>query len=292
MSKSNTNTGTEEANENEYTVPEKWDDLDPTLIPILEQPSEWFSEVLEAYETAYGQMGKVLSLTPEAITFGVRVTDEMHHIKDLYQTYIRSTEQDGTLLVHNKEESESKEDPTLWMNRNGNSLFIRERVPFEDRVTTPVDLHEELNNIMYHQPHWEDTFDRAVRIAGDMGLSPSVPTLTWEDYLITFKILEKGRDKASYLTPNQKDILNEAHTIAQEMYSQKEIHDPQGPLGHFDDGSTTKSGGFSPKEFNMAFGLLETGRDEVDHLTPTQQDTLNEAHVVVQEMHSIQVQGN
>jgi len=154
---------------NEYSVPDQWQDLDPTLIPLLEQPREWFDNIIDAYETAFGQMGQVESFTPEAVTFDVYLRDRPAFVSDLYQKYLANEYQGETRLVLDREEAQSQNEPALWMSRDGNDrLTIKERVPFTQRVTTTDGLEDELLEIMENNPHWENLLSRAASVAEEM----------------------------------------------------------------------------------------------------------------------------
>lgn len=160
--------------------PDEWDDLSPRLVPLLEQPGEWFQEPVGQYETTLGPLGDVVTLTPEAVVFYVTVRwDQYPKLEDWKdcQTILWPAEEvvagNETKIVPSKTVAEEQDSPAVWIEKDDPNAHVHERVPFEQRVTTVEDLQSELTDIMNNTPDWEDLFDAVDDVAADIGLIDS-----------------------------------------------------------------------------------------------------------------------
>jgi hypothetical protein len=193
-------------------------DIHPALKPLFNEPDKWFRELLniEAYENALGWVTTISKITPEEVTFGAGVVEEPWFINKLYGKYRANDSLHGVRFVVDEESAQNRDEICLWAEKKSDEeLLIWERVPFENRVTTPTELQNEMRDILRAQPDW----DRIISNASDYAQENTVSELTEEEFNTTYKVLETGRDNEENLTPDQKAILNEAHAIVQEMQS-------------------------------------------------------------------------
>lgn len=205
--------------EQSYEIPDEYDDVDPVLIPLLEQPAEWFQEPVSCYETAFGPFGDIVDLTPEAVTFYAGVYGEPEdHRQELLAKWHQSEVINGRASVLGKDTATSQNEPAVWLKEFGDHIGIYERVPFESRVTTFEELKREIDSLIDDgNPYWDETLEAARDVAVEMGLYDTVDTLTDDQYHTTLQVLEVGRDDVDQLTDDEKAVLNEAHCVVQEM---------------------------------------------------------------------------
>lgn len=205
------------------TIPAKYAGLAPALVPLMEQPAEWFQEPTSFYETAFGPFGDIVDLTPEAVTFRAAVYDETPEYREAMLTKWKSSERvSGRLTVPNETAAQNHDEPTVWLNDFGRHVQVYEHVPFDSRVTTVDDFRTEINSLVAIEPGWGELFDTARQVAREMGLDRSVDHLSDTEFETVYEVLEIGRDDTDQLTPDQQAVLNEAHVIVQEM---QEIRD-------------------------------------------------------------------
>jgi len=188
-------------------IPDEYADVDPVLIPLFEEPSEWFQEPVSCYETAFGPFGDIHNLTPEAVTFRAGVYDEVEEYRQSLLDKWRSNRVvDGRITVDDEQEAERKStDPTVWLTEFGRQINIYERVPFDNRVTTPDGLKAEIDKLIDDgNPYWDETFDAAQDVAVDLGLISPAGSLSDDEYHTAYKVLQIGRDESDLLTDNEK----------------------------------------------------------------------------------------
>jgi DNA segregation ATPase FtsK/SpoIIIE-like protein len=158
---------------NETGIPSEWADLSPKLIPLLEQPMEWFQEPVGQYETAFGPFADIDDLTPEAVIF--RFTDRIQdYDTDSFELHQQIAEHRDTVYVFNKDSAENQSTPAAWMEMGYPHFSYFERIPFEERVTTLDELENELTEIMDNTPDWEELFDEVSSVAAEIELTESV----------------------------------------------------------------------------------------------------------------------
>jgi len=155
-------------------IPDEWADLSPQLVPLLEQPMEWFQEPVGQYETAFGPWANVDDLSPEAVVF--RFTGHVRsYDTDTFKLDRQIAEHRDAVYVRNKDSAETQPIPTAWMEVGHPHFSYFERIPFEKRVTTLDELKDELNEIMDDTPDWQELFNEASIVAAEMGLAETEP---------------------------------------------------------------------------------------------------------------------
>ena len=202
-----------------YEIPDRWDDVDPVLIPLLVQTGEWFQEPGSCYETAFGPFGSIVDLTPEAVTFQASVYDEVaEYHEGLRDEWEQSERVNGRVSVADEATATNQDEPAVWLQLFGRHTQIWERVPFESRATTFEEVKTEIDSLIDDgNPYWDETLEAAREVAVEMGLCKPVDTLSDDQLHTTLQVLEVGRDDVDQLTDDQKSVLNEAHVIVQEM---------------------------------------------------------------------------
>jgi hypothetical protein len=137
-----------------------YDVEDKRLIPLFEQPCDWFQDYApdEHYETAAGPFVQLTELTPTAAVFtrsescsGDPETYDMYttRLESLVAEHNDVTGENVT-VVAGREEGESVDDsPSIWVKTEGRTfVYIYERVPFETRVKSLNDLKTTLATVM------------------------------------------------------------------------------------------------------------------------------------------------
>jgi len=200
-------------------VPEEYADVDPVLLPLFEIPGEWFQDVNEQYETAFGPFADIVGLSPEAAVFMFTGRIDQYDT-DRLELQQQIDDHRETIYVANESAAESHSGPAAWFDFGYPVFNYYERVPFENRVTTSDELRDELSEIMDNEPEWESLFESTYSVATDeLGFSVEVDRLTDSEFHAAYKVLEVGRDESDLLTEDQKAVLNEAHSIIQEIQS-------------------------------------------------------------------------
>jgi hypothetical protein len=172
------------SNEIEEATPDRWNDIDPLIIPFFETPSEWFQEPGNQYETVFGPFSGISHLTPEMVRFRAAVR------RDQYPNIDQSIPSEGTLINvmgdpveqdvrgveavdqavvgEHGESPIDTETPVVWLERGPTILTVYEQIPFgeDGRVTTPGELRSTLNEIMSNTPDWGELFEAASDVAG------------------------------------------------------------------------------------------------------------------------------
>lgn len=156
----------------QYSIPDVYSDVDPVLVPLIEYPSEWFSDV--SYETELGPPGEVEMFRPDAVTFGTYVSDLEHWATKLTE-YADNDTTDAT-VVEDRPEAQETDSHCIWIKlKKEDTIFIGERIPFTHRVTTPAGVRDEFREIVTEPPHWENIFNKARHVARSLGLEPTDP---------------------------------------------------------------------------------------------------------------------
>jgi hypothetical protein len=153
-------------------IPDAYSDVDPVLVPLIEYPSEWLSDV--DYETELGPPAGVEMFRPDAVTFGVDVSDLEHWATKV--TEYANNDSTNAVVVENRPEAQETDSHCIWIElEREDTVFIGERIPFTRRVTTPAGIRDEFREIVTEPPHWENIFEKARHVARSLGLEPTDP---------------------------------------------------------------------------------------------------------------------
>jgi hypothetical protein len=71
----------------------------------------------------------------------------------------------GARVVSEEPDFSAVDQPVTWIEQNKNHVFIKEFVPFDDRVTTREGLQDELLEILDYEPDFTTIFQDAARAA-------------------------------------------------------------------------------------------------------------------------------
>lgn len=123
------------------------------LIPLFVHPRKWFRELdqHDLYELTVGGSAFIAELTPEAVTF------EWVSNGDRTLFYPKHTEDFDALVAESNRETVAVESGTVatevgqqatWKNTSNGQLYIYERVPLSEPVSTPSELKDELAEIL------------------------------------------------------------------------------------------------------------------------------------------------
>mgnify|MGYP006293151637 FL=1 len=138
------------------------DTVDSTLDPLFEQPIEWFQDLISCYETAFGPTGEIHDLSPEGVVFRAAVYDEVtEYRQELVEKWRQNNFINGRQCVSDKETAANQSNRTIWLNEFGHQIEIFERIPFDQRVTTPDELQNTLDDHLIEQPQWDELFEEA-----------------------------------------------------------------------------------------------------------------------------------
>jgi len=132
------------------------------LVPLFEAPSEWFEPIMEQYEMACGKFGKIISLSPEAVTFrawGKEPANSTWHqeMEEFFNTdgitnktvSGNSAPSDVTVL-NSEEQAQELTTPATWATFDGRHVYMYERVPFESPpITSTEQLGTEFEQILH-----------------------------------------------------------------------------------------------------------------------------------------------
>ena len=141
--------------------PEAYDDVDAELLPLFEQPSEWFDSVLDHYYLSAGGVGTLVKLSPVGATF--RRSHYKGYTEEFFETLCIEYENEdsiGDAVVHPSRNSvEQGQEQATWMEESGSWFKVFEHVPFNERVTDVESLQAELEEIMATTPDFAELFD-------------------------------------------------------------------------------------------------------------------------------------
>jgi len=154
--------------------------VEKELVPLFETPGEWFENVMEQYEMACGKFGKVVSLSPEGVTFrawGKEPEDSPWH-QEMERLFTTTDVADKTIsgnsapsevtVLESEERAKEFTTPTTWANFDSRHIYMYEFVPFTHYVTDKEGLRSELSRIMHTNTDFLDSiFAEAESVASE-----------------------------------------------------------------------------------------------------------------------------
>lgn len=136
--------------------------VEKELVPLFESANEWFETVMDQYEMACGKFGKIISLSPEAVTFralGEGPADSSWHqdMEELFSVTGNSPKKvkghsapEEVEVIPNENYTDNPDHPTTWAKFEGRHIYIYERVPFESPpITSTEQLRTEFGQILH-----------------------------------------------------------------------------------------------------------------------------------------------
>lgn len=164
------NTATDTASKPE--IPEKWEHVDPALVPLFEVTREWFEHIYEQFYFSSGGVGNLSRLSPQGAGFSkyhrVHPGDEEFY-QELRDRYATNNTIEDAVVVDDYEEAVGVGNRATWISSgDSNDFWKYEYVPFDEEVTTTDGLEAELHEIMDQTPDFEDLFSESRTVANDM----------------------------------------------------------------------------------------------------------------------------
>lgn len=151
-----------------HPLQEEYPEIDAELIPLMEQPAEWFQEIVGQYGTAFGPFADICELTPDAAIFQF-VGRQKQYDMEKHEFHQRIGVDKSTASVSDKQAAKLLSQPAAWINFSHPNFVYYERVPFNDQPITTVDgLRDELDEIMHETPDWEPLFAEVQSVADQM----------------------------------------------------------------------------------------------------------------------------
>lgn len=156
----------------EPEIPEKWEHVDPALLPLFEVTREWFEHVYEQFYFASGGVGQLSRLSPHGAVFSkyhrVHPEDEEFYL-ELRSRYNENSSIEDAVVVDDYEEAVEVGKQATWISSgDSNDIWKYEYVPFDEKVATTDELEAELREMMARTPDFEDLFSESRTVAHDM----------------------------------------------------------------------------------------------------------------------------
>lgn len=164
-------TQTEQSTNANAEIPPKWEDINPTLIPLFEETETWFEDAIDHFYLAVGGAGRICKLSPEGVEFF------RHHrcdpFTEHFETMVERFSENGTIenvrVVQDRDTAYERDEHSTWIRTESDDRFwIHEYVPFSQRATTPEQLEDELAEVMAQSPDFEDLFKASKEVATEM----------------------------------------------------------------------------------------------------------------------------
>jgi len=158
--------------EHEEAVSNQYDHVEPILVPLLEDPSQWFESIIDQYHLTSGGQAQVISLEPHGVIFKNSrwLKNQPEHLDEIEDLYANSETFDNATVVSNGQEakrtSEETGEPSIWVNRDEDSIWEFEYVPFSEQVTTTETMAEQLTEIMVTAPDFDELFEEIESVTG------------------------------------------------------------------------------------------------------------------------------
>lgn len=155
------------------SVPEKWEHVEPALVPLFEATLEWFEYIYEQFYFSTGGVGQATHLTPNGVEFSkfhcIHGDGDREFYQEVAERYENNETIEDTLVVNDREAAIEAGEQATWLNHEGRDEFwISEYVPFEDEVTTTDELAEELSEIMVNHPDFDELFEETATVADEI----------------------------------------------------------------------------------------------------------------------------
>ena len=155
------------------SVPEKWEHVDPELIPLFEATLEWFEYIYEQFYFSTGGVGQATSLTPNGVEFSkfhrIHGDGDRQFYGEVADRYENNETIEDALVVDDRETAVNAGEQATWLVHEARDEFwISEYVPFEEEVTTTDELAEALSEIMVNHPDFDDLFEETATVADEM----------------------------------------------------------------------------------------------------------------------------
>ncbi|RLM94313.1 hypothetical protein [Haloarcula sp. Atlit-7R] len=141
--------------------------LDPVVETLYSSPGKWLNPVADVYYMSVGGTGRVEILCPVGIQFSNFLTTTLpahaEFYEDIKEERANNDEIGGAAVVSKKPDFDDVDNPVTWVEQNKNHVYIKEFVPFDERVTTREQLREELVDILEYDPDFSTIFQDAAR---------------------------------------------------------------------------------------------------------------------------------